>query len=191
MVSGMKHFLIGLVSIIGPGLFADTITWRTFTGWDHGYTMTIDGEASTITLVQHLSKTKSKEPVVRKMARCKTFVAYLSQLITMIPEARVGPPADDGRVIFVTAKKGNEVVRKEILMIDLYVDPRSFSSTDATPEKVDEARVREITERTVADFKKVAEAFMLQQMMFDFKASYFDRFKLDDSWEKNMVPGKQ
>jgi len=180
----MKGLFIGLIFIAGSGLFADTVSWRTFTGWDHGYTITIDGEASKITLVEHLSRKEDKKPVVREMPRSKTFVAYVSNLIKIIPGETVGPQADDGRVIFVSAKKGNEVVKKEILMIDLYLDPKYLTSVDKSPEKVDEAHVKKVTEKMVAEFKVLAEAYMLQQMMFDLKARYFDRFKLDDSWVK-------
>lgn len=180
----MKAFFVGLISIFGSGLFADAVSWRTFTGWDHGYTISIDGDASEITLVEHISREKDKKPVVRELPRSETFVAYVSNLIEMIPAEKVGPQADDGRVIFVSAKKGENVIKKEILYIELYIPPSHLSSIGDSPEKVDEARVKRITKKTVAEFKKLAEAYMLQQMMFDLKARYFDRFKLDDSWKK-------
>lgn len=180
----MKAILVGLMFGLGSCLSADTISWRTFTGWDHGYTMTIDGESSKITLVEHISRTEDKKPVVRMMPRSKTFVAYVSNLIKLIPGEVVGPSADDGRVIIVSTKKGNEVVKKEILMIDLYIDPSYLTSDEKSPEIVDEAKVKAVTKKSVAEFKRVAEAYMLQQMMFDLKERHFDRFKLDDSWKK-------
>lgn len=181
----MKAFLIWLSLVCFSKLYADSVTWRTFTGWDHGYTITIDGEASTISLVEHVSREKDKEPVVRKMPRSKTFVAYVSNLIEMIPAEKVGPQADDGRVIFVAARKGKNTIKKEILYIDLYVDPSLLSSTEDTPEKVNEAQVRKITKDTVAEFKVFAEAYMLQQMMFDLKERYFvDRISRDEKQGK-------
>ena len=179
-IEKMKFFMIWIVALAGLNGHADTFTWRTFTGWDHGYTIEVNDDKAKISLVEHISKDEDKKAVVRDLPSAKAFVEYLHTLIEMIPGDRVGPLADDGRVIFVTAKSGGKTVKKEILMIDLLIPPIYFP-VEKQPEKLIEKR----TKAAVVEFKKLAEAYMLQQMMFQLKQDYFDRFKLGDDQAKS------
>ena len=97
----MKSVCLTLVFLLSE-LSADVVTWRAYTGWTHGYSLTVDGEAGMITLVKRLAQDKAGEKKSQKIPGSVAFLAKLKNLLKMLPEGQIGPQADDGRIFEVT-----------------------------------------------------------------------------------------
>ena len=70
----MKSVCLTLVFLLSE-LSADVVTWRAYTGWTHGYSLTVDGEAGMITLVKRLAQDKAGEKKSQKIPGSVAFLA--------------------------------------------------------------------------------------------------------------------
>jgi hypothetical protein len=175
----MKAILTVLAFIVFP-LSADTITWRTYTGWDHGYTLTVDDQAATITLVEHFAGKKDAAPKVQKFRGSIAFTKYVGALLERIPKSEVGPESDDGRVIEVKAVSGNKTTKRKIneIVLSLYPAVMGLGSTDdPNGKKLATDKVKKATLFEAGMLRELAEAYILQEMMFDLKKRYFEKEK--------------
>ena len=175
----MKPVCLILVFLLSS-LSADNVTWKIYTGWDHGYSLTVDGEAGTIILVEHFAMKKDAAPKVEKFRGSIAFTKYVGTLVEMIPKPEVGQESDDGRVIEVKVVEGEKTSTRKIneIVLSLYPEVMGITSTDdSNGKKSPIERVKKAARFEAGLLRELAEAYILQEMMFDLKKRYFEKEK--------------